>query len=71
MSVERLLEVYGHHHPDYLSDAVEKTTAKPKARGATATALPQKQVAQTKTNVTKLRMNSTYRAGEPGNFSRS
>jgi hypothetical protein len=24
MSMEVLLNTYGHHHPDYLSDAVEK-----------------------------------------------
>jgi len=24
MSMETLLKVYGHHHPDYLSDAVDK-----------------------------------------------
>jgi hypothetical protein len=24
MSLEVLLNTYGHHHPDYLSDAVEK-----------------------------------------------
>lgn len=33
MSIETLLNTYGHHHPDYLSDAVEKMTAKPKTRG--------------------------------------
>jgi integrase len=53
MSVETLLKVYGHHHPDYLSDAVEKMTAKPRRR-STATALPQKQVEQTRTNVIKM-----------------
>jgi integrase len=37
MSVKTLLEVYGHHHPDYLKDAVSKMTAKP-----TASASPQK-----------------------------
>jgi hypothetical protein len=26
MSLEVLLNTYGHHHPDYLSDAVEKIT---------------------------------------------
>jgi integrase len=36
MSVKTLLEVYGHHHPDYLRDAVSKMTAKP-----TASASPQ------------------------------
>lgn len=54
MSVETLLKVYGHHHPDYLSDAVEKMTAKPRKRGSTATASPQKQADQAKTNVTKI-----------------
>lgn len=53
MSVETLLKVYGHHHPDYLSDAVEKMTAKPKQR-STATALPQKRDEQTRTNVIKM-----------------
>jgi len=53
MSVETLLKVYGHHHPDYLSDAVEKMTAKPKRR-STATASPQKRGDQTKTNVLKM-----------------
>jgi integrase len=53
MSVETLLKVYGHHHPDYLSDAVEKMTAKPKRR-STATASPQKRSEQTKTNVIKM-----------------
>ena len=49
MSVETLLRVYGHHHPDYLKDAVEKMTAKP-----TASASPQKSREKTKTNVIKL-----------------
>lgn len=31
MSPETLMKVYGHHHPDYLHDAVEKMTAKPQA----------------------------------------
>jgi hypothetical protein len=53
MSVETLLKVYGHHHPDYLSDAVEKMTAKPKQQ-STATALPQKRDEQTRTNVIKI-----------------
>jgi integrase len=53
MSVETLLKVYGHHHPDYLSDAVEKMTAKPKRR-STATASPQKRSEQTNTNVIKM-----------------
>ena len=53
MSVETLLKVYGHHHPDYLSDAVEKMTAKPKKR-STAAASPQKQRGQTESNVVKL-----------------
>jgi hypothetical protein len=26
MSLEVLLNTYGHHHPDYLSDAVQKIT---------------------------------------------
>ena len=30
MSVETLLRVYGHHHPDHLADAVEGITRKPK-----------------------------------------
>jgi integrase len=55
MSVETLINVYGHHHPDHLADAVEKITAKPRKRGATATASPQKQDAQAATNVTKLK----------------
>jgi integrase len=33
MSVETLLRVYGHHHPDHLQDAVKKITAKPAAKG--------------------------------------
>ncbi|WP_426533624.1 tyrosine-type recombinase/integrase [Bradyrhizobium sp. McL0615] len=53
MSVETLLKVYGHHHPDFLSDAVEKMTAKPKRR-PTATATPQKRVEQRDTNVIKM-----------------
>ncbi|WP_369525537.1 tyrosine-type recombinase/integrase [Bradyrhizobium elkanii] len=53
MSVETLLRVYGHHHPDFLADAVEKMTAKPKRR-STATATPQKRSEQTETNVIKL-----------------
>jgi hypothetical protein len=28
MSLEVLLSVYGHHHPDYLSDAVEKIASR-------------------------------------------
>lgn len=53
MSVETLLKVYGHHHPDFLSDAVEKMTAKPKRR-STATASPQKQAEPSETNVVRL-----------------
>lgn len=30
MSVETLLRVYGHHHPDYMKNAVEGITRKPK-----------------------------------------
>jgi len=53
MSVETLLKVYGHHHPDFLSDAVDKMTAKPKRRPS-ATATPQKRVEQHDTNVIKM-----------------
>jgi len=53
MSVETLLKVYGHHHPNFLSDAVDKMTAKPKRR-PTATATPQKRVEQRDTNVIKM-----------------
>ena len=53
MSVETLPKVYGHHHPDYLSDAAEKMTAKPKRR-STATATPQKRVEQRDTNLIKM-----------------
>jgi integrase len=49
MSVKTLIEVYGHHHPDHLKDAVSKITAKP-----TASASPQKQTEKTKTNVIKI-----------------
>jgi integrase len=49
MSVETLLRVYGHHHPDHLKDAVAKMTAKP-----TASASPQKRAEKKKTNVVKL-----------------
>jgi len=49
MSVETLLRVYGHHHPDHLKDAVAKMTAKP-----TASASPQKRTERTKTNVVKI-----------------
>ncbi|MCS3764958.1 tyrosine-type recombinase/integrase [Bradyrhizobium centrosematis] len=52
MSVETLLKVYGHQHPDYLSDAVRNITAKPKR--STATASPQKQAEQASTNVVKF-----------------
>jgi hypothetical protein len=48
MSVKTLLDVYGHHHPDHLKDAVAKMTAKP-----TASASPQKQVEKSTTNVIK------------------
>jgi integrase len=48
MSVKTLLEVYGHHHPEYLKDAVSKMTAKP-----TASASPQKRGATAQTNVVK------------------
>jgi integrase len=48
MSVETLLRVYGHHHPDYLNDAVAKMTAKP-----TASPSPQKPQDKTKTGVIK------------------
>ena len=48
MSVKTLLEVYGHHHPDHLKDAVAKMTAKP-----TASASPQKHAVKSKTNVNK------------------
>ena len=48
MSVKTLLEVYGHHHPEYLKDADSKMTAKP-----TASASPQKRGATTQTNVIK------------------
>lgn len=30
MSVETLLRVYGHHHPDHMKGAVEGITRKPK-----------------------------------------
>ena len=53
--VETLLKVYGHHHPDHLSDAVEKITAKPKKSASTATASPQKRGVQAQTNVTKIK----------------
>jgi integrase len=46
MSVKTLLEVYGHHHPDYLKDAVTKMTTKP-----TASASPQKRAEKAQTNV--------------------
>ena len=49
MSVETLLRVYGHPHPDHLKDAVAKMTAKP-----TASASPQKQADKKKTNVVKI-----------------
>lgn len=49
MSVETLLRVYGHHHPDHLKDAVAKMTAKP-----TASASPQKPAERKKTNVVKI-----------------
>jgi hypothetical protein len=29
MSLETLLRVYGHHHPDHLQDAVNKIAARP------------------------------------------
>jgi hypothetical protein len=48
MSVKTLLEVVGHHHPEYLKDAVSKMTAKP-----TASASPRKRGAMTQTNVIK------------------
>jgi integrase len=48
MSVKTLLEVYGHHHPEHLKDAVAKMTAKP-----TASASPQKQTEKMKTNAIK------------------
>ena len=49
MSVETLLRVYGHHHPDHLKDAVAKMTAKP-----IASASPQKRAEKKKTNVVKI-----------------
>lgn len=49
MSVETLLRVYGHHHPDYLKDAVAKMTAKP-----TASASPQKRQDKTNTSAIKV-----------------
>lgn len=36
MSVETLLRVYGHHHPDHLADAVEGITRKPKGERSKA-----------------------------------
>jgi len=48
-----LTEVYGHHHPDYLADAVEQMTAELKRR-STATAMPQKRSERTRTNVLKM-----------------
>ena len=32
MSLETLLKTYGHHHPDFFSDTVDKMGAKPKGR---------------------------------------
>lgn len=49
MSVETLLRVYGHHHPDHLKDAVAKMTTKP-----TASASPQKRTQKKKTNAVKI-----------------
>jgi len=53
MSMETLLKVYGHHHPDFLSDAVDKMGAKPKSR-STATRSPHNEGEQTRTNVLKI-----------------
>lgn len=36
MSMETLLKVYGHHHPDHMSDAVDKIGAKPAIADAKA-----------------------------------
>jgi integrase len=36
MTVEVLERTYGHHHPDYLTEAVEGITAKKPARNAAA-----------------------------------
>jgi hypothetical protein len=44
---------YDNHHPDHLSDAVEKMAAKSRRR-STATASPQKRNEQTGTNVIKM-----------------
>lgn len=52
MSVETLIKVYGHHHPDYLADAVKKITAKPKQ--STAAVSPQKRVEKPSTKVIKF-----------------
>jgi integrase len=54
MSLETLLKVYGHHHPDYLSDALDKITAKPKGRNS-ANVSPMKAPEQAKTNVHKTK----------------
>lgn len=52
MSLETLLKTYGHHHPDHLSDAVDKISAKPKSRN-TANVSPMKQPSGGKTNIRK------------------
>ncbi|QWG14275.1 site-specific integrase [Bradyrhizobium sediminis] len=49
MSVKMLIEVYGHHHPDHMKDAVAKIAAKP-----TASVMPQKRVTEMSTNVVKM-----------------
>jgi integrase len=55
MSPETLRKTYGHHHPDYLTDAVEKMTAKPRGKAkATATRSPHNEHEQTSTNVHKI-----------------
>ncbi|MGM5033499.1 site-specific integrase [Tardiphaga sp. 803_E3_N1_3] len=42
MSPETLRKTYGHHHPEYLADAVGKMTAKPvRSKSASATGVPQ------------------------------
>ncbi|WP_245315218.1 MULTISPECIES: hypothetical protein [Bradyrhizobium] len=40
MSLEVLLNTYGHHHPDYLSDAVEKIASRDPAGERKAHASP-------------------------------
>ncbi|OSI68873.1 tyrosine-type recombinase/integrase [Bradyrhizobium canariense] len=49
MSVKMLIEVYGHHHPDHMKDAVTKIAGKP-----TASASPQKRTAENESNVIRL-----------------